>query len=189
MPLAVTHVLVPIIALELLRDRYRKISKFFSIEHVFLIGVAGLLPDSDLLLYRITHLLGKPLLSDDLGHRVIFHNIWIPVGFLVFYMLFNNAHRFVDVKKRTKKYLQSFGKIYLVLFMGFAVHLILDAVLTGHVMPFYPLNSHMVDWNLFGKISSSTGIPILTITVSTDALLLLFWLWHQQIEKHILDYF
>jgi len=75
MPLAVTHVLVPIVLLELVRDNWKAASKFFSKRHVFLVGLAGLSTDIDLLLFRIAELLGTPVPPSGLGHRIIFHNL------------------------------------------------------------------------------------------------------------------
>jgi len=184
MPLAVTHVLVPIISLALFKDYSRRAEKYFTKKHVFLVGVAGLSPDIDLILYRIAQLLGQSVPPSDIGHRIIFHNIWIPLGFIGFYFLFN----YFAKSKKSKRY-QSFSKIFLVLFIGFTMHLLLDAVLTGHVMPFYPLDSFMINLDLVGQAAAVSGIPGLTILVSMDALLLLFWLWHQEMEHHISDYF
>lgn len=75
------------------------------------------------------------------------------------------------------------------LFAGTSIHLLLDAVLTGDVMPFYPLNTETINWNFVGQISDMTGISMITMLVSMDALLLLFWLWHEEYEHHISDYF
>ena len=199
MPLAVTHVLVPIIFLELIRDNWKacklmgykfKASKFFSKKHVFLVGLAGLSPDIDLMLCRAAEFLGESMPTSDIGHRIIFHNIWIPLGFLGFFILFYYfLPKFWELKKNKAKKLKSFGKIFLVLFIGFSIHLMLDAVLTGHVMPFYPLDDYLVNWDLVGQTACVTGIPGLTILVSMDALLLILWLWHEEMSHRIKDYF
>lgn len=190
MPLAVTHVLVPIILLELVRDNWKKASKFFSKKHVFLVGLAGLMPDLDVPIYRAIAFLGKSVDVADIGHRIIFHNLWIPLGFFGFFILFYYfLPKFWELNKNKTKKLKSFGKVFLVLFLGWTIHLILDAVLTGHVMPFYPLNDYLVDWNLVRQIESVTGIAGLTILVSMDALLLIFWLWHEEMSHRIKDYF
>lgn len=48
MPLAVTHVLLTIIAVDLFRDYFLKNKRYFTIHTVFIAGIAGLLPDMDL---------------------------------------------------------------------------------------------------------------------------------------------
>ena len=190
MPLAVTHVLVPLIFLELTRDNWKKAHKFFSKRHVFLIGLAGLLPDLDLPTYRAIALLGESTAVTDIGHRIIFHNLWIPLGFAGFFILFYYLlPKLWELKKNKAKKLRSFGKVFLVLFIGWVIHLALDTVLTGGVMPFYPLSDYRVDWNFVGLAESATGIPGLTILVSMDALLLIFWLWHEEMSHRIRDYF
>jgi len=187
MPLAVTHIMVPIIVMELFRDFYPQLKRYFSNKHVFLIGMAGILPDSDLVIYRIGEIIGMPVQESVLGHRIIFHNIWIPVGFLSFYFILDYLSK-INKGRKSKDY-TAFSKVFLVLFFGFTAHLLLDGILTGYVMPFYPLNEYMIKWDLVGKMEAFTSIPNLTILVSMDALLLMFWLWHQETEKHISDYF
>ncbi len=194
MPLVVTHVLVPIIFLELIRDNWKtrkfKASKFFSKRHIFLIGLAGLLPDLDVPIYRALALVDKSISIVDMGHRVIFHNLWIPLGFLGFFVLFYYIlPKLWELKKNKAQKLKSFGKVFLVLLIGFSIHLMLDAVLTGHVMPFYPLGNYLVNWDFVGRAACATGIPGLTILVSMDALLLIFWLWHEEMGHRIKDYF
>lgn len=173
MPLAVTHVLVPLISTELLRDSSKSARKWLSRRMVFIAGIAGLVLDSDVVLYNLLLFLGR----DIGGHRVLFHNIWIPLSFLGFFALF-----YYGGKKESQK---TFGKIFLMLFLGTSMHLILDAVLTGEVMPFFPLDTTSVDLNLIQYLP----IPHLTTLVSLDAVLLIYWLWHEEMHQKIKDYF
>jgi membrane-bound metal-dependent hydrolase YbcI (DUF457 family) len=191
MVLAVTHVLVPIIVFELLRDKYKKLQRLFSSKHTFLVGMAGLMPDMDMPVFTVLQRLGL-VTETAIGHRIFLHNVWIPLGFL----LFAAASAFVWPAlrgRKNRKYKQgrsmAFAKIFLLLVVGWMFHLTLDAVLTGEVMPFYPLSSYLVDWNLTGKLANATGIAQLTILVSMDAILLLGWLWHEQFTHRIRDYF
>jgi membrane-bound metal-dependent hydrolase YbcI (DUF457 family) len=202
MPLAVTHVLVPIIFFELLRNHFPKISKLFPRKYTFLIGIAGLLPDIDSPVYSVLTALGKNISNCCLEHRIILHNIWLPASFLAFFFLFYYLYpKLLLEPKRTRtktnmrtrksdiERFKSFGKVFLILFAGFSIHLILDAVLTGHIAPLYPLSMQIVNFDLVGKLEYMTKIPGLTILVSLDALLLLFWLWHEEFTHKIVDYF
>lgn len=189
MTLAVTHVLVPLILLELLRNRSKKASRFFSKRHIFLVGFAGLLPDVDVILFNMAEVMGITI-NSEIGHRIIFHNIWIPMGFLGFFGLFYYViPKIWKLGKKDIGKMKSFGKVFLVLFIGFSAHMLLDAIVTGNVIPFYPINDYMVDVNIIGYVENITGIPGLTLLVSLDAILLLFWLWHQEMREHIRDYF
>jgi membrane-bound metal-dependent hydrolase YbcI (DUF457 family) len=190
MPLAVTHILVPIIALELLKDSSKSAAKFFSRKYAFLVGMAGLMPDLDVHLVRFAEMFGSPLPVTDIGHRILFHNVWIPLGFFLFFVLFYHAiPKYTKKPKKSKAKFRNFGKVFLVLCIGWVVHLTLDSTLTGYVMPFYPLNNYLADCNLVGWFEMETGVPMLTTLVSLDALLLFFWLWHEEEHNYIKDYF
>jgi membrane-bound metal-dependent hydrolase YbcI (DUF457 family) len=95
--------------------------------------------------------------------------------------------------RRNRKYRRGksfeFAKVFLLLAAGWLFHLALDAVLMGEVMPFYPVNDYLVNWNIIGAFADATGIPQLTLLISLDALLLVFWLWHEEFTHRIRDYF
>jgi membrane-bound metal-dependent hydrolase YbcI (DUF457 family) len=172
MPLAVTHVLVPMIILDLFRDYVIKEKKVISNKSVLLAGIAGLLPDLDLPLFTALGILGVQV-ETNIGHRLFFHNIWIPLFFLGFFALLYALNQ------------KKFSKIFLILAFGFSVHVILDATIIGYVMPLFPLSTVEVGLNL----SSLIPINAETLMVSLDAVLLLFWLWHEEMEHKIRDYF
>jgi len=191
MVLAATHILVPIILFETLRDRFKRVARLFSPKHTFLVGVAGLMPDMDVPLFTTLNAIGRTVQSP-ISHRIFFHNVWIPLGFLAFAAFF--AYVWPSLRgRKDRKYKQgkslAFAKVFLLLAVGWMLHLTLDAVLTGEVMPFYPVSDYLVNWNLVGTVSAVTKIPDLTIAVSMDALLLLFWLWHEEFTHKIKDYF
>lgn len=179
MPLAVTHVLVPIIILDIFRDHAMKggmkarIRKIITNRFVLLAGFAGLLPDLDVPLFSGLELLGYQIESS-IGHRLFFHNIWIPMSFLGFFTLLHFVLR-----------QEKFGRVFLILAFGFSMHLILDAVVVGTIMPLFPLSAAEVGLS----IAKFLPVNITTAMVSLDALLLLFWLWHEEMEHKIKDYF
>jgi len=151
---------------------------------VFLAGVAGFVPDLDALLFWVFELLGFQIESYA-NHRMFFHNIWIPLFFFGFFVLMH----FILKRKE-------FGKVFLVIAFGFSIHLILDVIIIGYVMPFFPLSTAEVGLNLANLIPlNPITIEDVTIPFSAaamlalDAALLLFWLWHEEMERHILDYF
>jgi len=191
MVLAATHILVPIIVFESLRDRFKRMARLFSPKHTFLVGVAGLMPDMDVPLFTALNAIGRTVQSS-IDHRIFFHNVWIPLGFLAFAAFFAYAWPVLRGRKN-RKYKQgkslAFAKVFLLLAAGWLFHLTLDAVLTGEVMPFYPVSDYLLNWDLVGKVATATNVPQLTILVSMDALLLLFWLWHEEFTHRIRDYF
>lgn len=166
MPLAVMHVLVPIILVDLYRDYFMKNRKLLPNHMLFLAGAAGLMVDMDLPLSAILGgLFGLPLPA----HRILSHNIWIPLTFLTLSLFF----------WKRKKLL---GKIFLMFCIGTASHLILDATLIGTIAPFYPVNDYMWGLNL---VPSKYWQDF---SASIDAVLLLLWLSHEEFKHKISDY-
>src|SRR3989338_3961137 len=80
MPQAVVHILFAIIALDLVRDHFLKDKRKFPLHHVFIGGVAGLLPDIDVPLFWIlNNFLG---LNVPWFHRVFTHTFLFVLIFL-----------------------------------------------------------------------------------------------------------
>jgi len=165
MPYAVTHVLVPIVLVDFLRDHVFKMKKrFLPNEYVLLAGLAGILPDIDIPLSLL-------FFRDISFHHLLTHSIWLPLiffnGFLISYM-YN--------KKRLYK-------IFLMLFVGFSIHILLDIFLFGELGLFYPFKMKLYGLNLLPLPNASL------VYSSIDAVLLFFWLIHEEIEHKISDYF
>jgi membrane-bound metal-dependent hydrolase YbcI (DUF457 family) len=168
MPFAVTHVLIPMILVDLFRDYVLKNPRRLPNKFVFLAGLAGIMPDADL----ISGFLFNTLLQQNVPpHRIFLHNIWLPLSFFAFFLL---AYR---LKKKTM------SKVFLMLFIGWSLHLILDASLIGTIAPFFPLSDAMWGLNL---IPSDYWMDV---AVVMDAILLLAWLTHEEIKHKISAYF
>ena len=161
MPLAVTHILIPIILVDALRDHVIKKKNILSNKFVLLAGLAGLLPDIDLL---ISLILGVNL------HRTITHSIIVPLTFLFLFIVF--------LKK------EKYSKIFLMLFIGFSFHIILD-VIFGEVYVLFPFSfgGYYINPNHFSNLF------VQELYTMMDAILLFFWLIHEELEHKISDYF
>ena len=160
MPYAVTHALIPIILVDTVRDHVFKMKKgFLPNRYVLLAGIAGMLPDIDLLF--------TPYL-----HRTITHSIWFPLifffGFLLSYTL-----------QKKKLY-----KIFLMLFAGFSLHILMDATLLGSVAPLFPLDPTEIGLNILSPLVSLGPDVFPTI----DAILLFLWLILEELEHNISEY-
>jgi membrane-bound metal-dependent hydrolase YbcI (DUF457 family) len=165
MPFAVTHVLVPMILVDLVRDHlFAKKKKLLPNKYILLAGLAGLLPDIDV---PISYLYQGNLEL----HRTLTHTIWFPLAFLCLSLLFY-------FWKKKDMY-----KIFLMFFVGFSIHIILDAYIFGTVSLFFPLNETVYGLNIF---------PIEKMYLfysSLDAILLFLWLIHEELEHKISSYF
>ena len=160
------HVLVPIILLDIYRDYFMKKKSMLPNHMLFLAGAAGLMVDLDLPLSILGSWLGLPIPA----HRILSHNIWIPLTFLALSLFFRY--------KKSKM----LWKIFLMFAIGTASHLLLDATLVGTIAPFYPVNDVMWGLNL---VSSKWTADF---AASLDAILLLLWLSHEELKHKISDY-
>jgi membrane-bound metal-dependent hydrolase YbcI (DUF457 family) len=161
MPLAVTHILIPVILVDTLRDRIIKKKNILSNKFVLLAGLAGLLPDIDL---PISLILGVDL------HRTITHSIIIPLTFLFLFLVF--------LKK------EKYSKIFLMFFIGFSFHILLDLIF-GEVYILFPFSFEGYYLNL----THFSNLLMQELYTMIDAILLFFWLIHEELEHKISDYF
>ena len=165
MPFAVTHVLVTIILLDIFRDFIFKDKKKIPLFYIFLGGFAGLLPDIDLPIQWLLSSLG---LAIEGLHRTFTHAIFMPLLLLVISYL---------VRNRSQK-----GSMLLAIFsFGFTIHILLDFLLLGFIMPLYPFSTAEIGLNLMARYSFE-GLAGL------DALLLLGWLYYLSKTKKIRDF-
>lgn len=174
MPLAVTHILVPAILADIYRDHFRK--KKFSLHYIFIIGLAGLLPDIDVLIFLITKMFKDVAISD--FHRTFTHAIFFPLLFLILYFLTSNINF-----KFLKKYKLKLNYIFLGIAFGVFIHLVLDGFLSGGLRPFYPFSGYIFDLNLI-PLDKFGGM----FFEGLDAILLVLWLIHEEVNHKISDY-
>ncbi len=174
MPLAVTHVLIPIILADIYRDYISKTK--INLHYIFIAGIAGLLPDIDVVIFWFTSLFRDISLSEI--HRTFTHTLFFPLVFLILFFLSRNVNF-----EFLKKYRLRLDYVLLAIVFGIIIHLILDGILSGKIMPFYPFSFYTIGLDLipgekFGG-TFFTGI---------DAILLVIWLIHEEINHKISDY-
>ena len=174
MPLAVTHILIPAILADIYRDHFAK--KKFSLHYVYIAGLAGLLPDIDILFFYIFNLFRDFAISD--FHRTYTHAVFFSLIFLILYFLTSNVKL-----KFLNKYKLKLNYIFLAITFGTAMHLALDGFLSGGLRPFYPFSNYIFNLNLipmdkFGE----------TFFQGLDAILLVLWLLHEEVKHKISDF-
>ncbi len=159
MPYAVTHFLIPVILLELFRDFFIKDKKLFPIYYILIGGLAGLLPDID---YIFTLFYKIPI-----DHRLFFHNLYILLIFLILGFIFYNYNPSFLAKKHLK-----LRNIFFIITFSTFIHLILDFIVWGTIMPFYPLTTIGGGLNLIQYLPPklSENFPAIL-----DAFLLTIW--------------
>ena len=168
MPYAVTHVLAAIIAVDLYRDYVAKHKKYFTLHTVFIAGFAGLLPDIDIPLNWLLNLLGAELLHRTITHTTLFGLIFlIPALILWLYK-----------KHKVAMY-------FFVTAFGVFTHIMLDYLFVvdnaGGIMFFYPFSAMQYGLNLLQNVSPN-------LFAAMDAVILLLWLWHEEMKHKISDF-
>ncbi len=168
MPYAVTHVLLTIILVDLYRDYLAKHRKYFTLHTIFIAGLAGLLPDIDIPLNWFLKFFGLSIAHGTITHTPLFGLIFLIPAFI----LWN--------KRKHKE-----AMYFFVICFGVLFHILLDYLFTSDygrsIMFFYPFSSASYSPNLLQNMSSNFFAGI-------DAIILLLWLWHEEIKHKISDY-
>mgnify|MGYP001437672776 CR=1 FL=1 len=173
MPLAVTHIILTIIAVDIYRDYFMKAHKKFLTLHTILIaGIAGMLPDIDIALNWFLGAVGyqnEILMHGALTHTLAFSLIFLIPGYYFY-------------QKKNYKW----AMYFFVISFGIFFHLFLDFLLGGGraegIMWFWPFSSVGYKIHLLLK-ANLNALP-----QGIDALILLAWLWHEEVKHKIKDF-
>jgi len=171
MPLAVTHILVPLVLADIYRDYISK--KRFNIRYVLIAGLAGLLPDIDILIGWVLNIFKYFDISQ--LHRTFTHTLFFPLAFLILFLLTENYNpKFIKRQKLKLNY------IFLATAFGVLIHILLDALFSG---PVYILPNIRFGFNLI-PLDSFQG----TFFAGLDAIIIVIWLIHEELKHRISDY-
>ncbi|MAF99530.1 MAG: hypothetical protein CMH61_02860 [Nanoarchaeota archaeon] len=164
MPLAVTHVILTIVLLDIFRHYVFGKDKFPR--YLLIIGgIAGLAPDLDIPLGWLISLFTGNVTD---FHGIYTHSYFFPVLFLVIAGI-------LHYKKNIK-----WANIFYVVAAGWTLHLPLDCLFGG------------IDKNFVWPLSVINYCPqwgIENHAHSIDAIILVFWLVHEEVHNKIKDYF
>ena len=163
MALAVTHIIVTIVILDLFRH-YFFTKKKFPRYLLVIGGIAGLLPDIDIpitWLYRII-MNTTDTLHGAFTHSIAFPIILVTIGFVLYQQ--------DNIK---------WSKIMYVVAAGWFFHLILDCLYGGYTTFLWPQQIATTFCPEWGVQKHAADI---------DAIILLAWLVHEEIHKKIKDY-
>lgn len=179
MPQAATHLIIALIIGGFIRDCYisKKDRKKFPLHYILILGVASLLPDVDVAVYWILYWFGFTLQE---VHRLFTHNLFFPIAFLL--------ASFITLKWKNRslgKHHLKIHNIFLMIALGIFIHLILDAMIAGSIMPFYPFSNFSIGNN----IESVLPYPLNDIFFPClDAALLILWIIYIEWKHKISDF-
>ncbi|MBU0629034.1 MAG: metal-dependent hydrolase [Nanoarchaeota archaeon] len=166
MPLAVTHVLLTIILLDLFRDYIIKKKRLIPLHFIFIGGIAGLIPDIDIPIFWLLNLFK---LNITWFHGTFTHLFLIPIAILAASLI-------------TYRYNKKAGILLGIISFGYGFHIFLDFLFYGcNISPFWPIITHN-----FNGLSHYLNIP--GLEQGLDAFILLAWLWHEEVRHKISDF-
>jgi len=172
MPLAVTHVLTTIILVDLYRDYFAKRDGYFSLHTILIAGIGGLLPDLDVPISWMLNFFGYS--SEIMQHGGITHTPFFAGLFLI-------PAIFLWRKKRRKQ-----AVYFYVIVFGILLHIFLDYLIGGGmfegIMWLFPFS--LQAW----KIHIISYFNIRNIPAAIDAVILVLWLWHEEVKHKIADF-
>lgn len=174
MPNAVTHVLLTIIAIDLYRDYVSRHKRYFTMHTLFIAGIAGLLPDIDVpigWLFQILNLNLPALLQHGyITHTALFGLVFLIPGIILW------------IEKKHK-----FAVIFFVICFGILFHCFFDYLIGGGrmegIMWFFPFSTEAYRINLLSRIG------LADLPTALDAIILLLWLYHEELKHKISDFF
>ena len=179
MPQAVTHLVIAVVVLTLIREHFVKKKKDFPIYYVFIGGLAGLLPDIDIAVYWLLYAFG---FNYDAVHRTFTHNLFFPVVLFIFSGLTKNLKSF-----KIEDYKLKWHLLFFVIALGVFVHLLLDMIIAGGIMPFYPFDSYKIGFQLANLVPE--GQLRILFFPTLDAILLILWISYLEYKHKISSYF
>ena len=168
MPFAVTHVLASIILVDLYRDYLAKHKKYFTLHTIFIAGFAGLLPDIDIPLNWFLN-----IFCLSIAHRAFTHTPFFALIFLI--------PAFILLHKKKHKEAMYFFVICFAIFLHILLDYLFVSDYTSGIMFFYPLSNTIYGLNLLQNVTPKFFAGI-------DAIILLAWLWHEEIKHKISDF-
>jgi membrane-bound metal-dependent hydrolase YbcI (DUF457 family) len=181
MPQAVTHIIVPILLLSLFRDIFykSKAREKFPLHYILIGGLAGALPDIDIFFYYALSYFDYTF--NEL-HRVFSHSL----SFLFIFLFLGILTYFFSVKnKELGRHHLKINKIFFVISFGIFLHLVLDVIFYGTIMPFYPFFYYPLGLNLISYLPSAIKGSIVPVI---DAALLIIYLIYLELKHKISDF-
>ncbi|MAH03448.1 hypothetical protein CMI39_01535 [Candidatus Pacearchaeota archaeon] len=180
MPNPITHILITIILIELFREYFIKDNRKFPRYYILIAAFAGIIPDLDLLAYYVLYFFGFGV---EQIHRTFLHSLFIPlILFLIGIMILKFG---VKIKFLRKHHIK-LSVVFFIFTAGNLVHLILDSIITGKIIPFYPLLDYSIGLNIISNFPE--GLQWM-ISHTIDVLLLFFWIFWMEFKLKIRDYF
>jgi membrane-bound metal-dependent hydrolase YbcI (DUF457 family) len=177
MPYVVVHFLSALILVGIFRDLFFNDKRKFPLVYVLIGGIAGIVPDLDVLLFYIISFFGVEYES---VHRAFTHNLILPMAVFFGGVV---SHGF-KIKIKGMHPLKLRNLCFVIAF-GMSVHVFLDWALAGPVRLFYPFSYAEYGLNIIGFLPFAWQDSFLQ---SMDAALLVIWIVYLEARHKISDF-
>lgn len=176
---AITHFLVPALIVAVIRDYYlkKKDKKHFPLHYVFIAGLAGVLPDIDLIVYAGLYHFGFTI---DQIHRAFTHSLLFVSIFLVLGLLT------LSIKsKQLGKHKMNLSVIFFIIAFGVFTHIFLDSIFIGdNIKLFYPFSSYSIGLDLVNSLPQAIqGMA----PAMLDGLFFIIWMLYLEYKHKLSD--
>ncbi|MGV8142110.1 MAG: metal-dependent hydrolase [Candidatus Pacearchaeota archaeon] len=178
MPYAVTHILIPLILVAILRDLR---AKKFSLHYAFIAGFGGILPDIDILISIFLKVIGT---ADWQIHKTFTHSVFFPLIFLVLFLITKPINKKARVCNIGRHKL-SISLIFLALSFGTLMHIVLDTTLGAPSYLFYPFSETNYSLDIFGWVSNEIYPLVFPLL---DGFMFILWLIYLEWKHKISDF-
>lgn len=180
MPNPLTHVLISIILIELFREYVIKNNRVFPRYYILVAAIGGIIPDLDYIAYYLLFPRGYGI--EEL-HRTFLHSLFIPLIFVLIGLFILKINFKINwLRKRHVR----LSVVFFILAFGSLIHIILDAIFSGVIMPFYPVSFWKIGLNIVVLFPEEIRSSISHLI---DVILLFFWLFWMEFKLRISDYF
>ena len=181
MPQAVTHILLPLILMSLIKDSYdKKHKEKLSLHYILIAGLGGVLPDIDIPISVALRFLG---FQDWWIHKTFTHSIFFPLLLLVLFIILRPVKaeaRICNIGKHKLK----LSTVFLMLAFGALMHLLLDTIAGDQSLLLYPFLVADFGFNLFSFIPLQPSL----IAPLLDGILLVIWIIYLELKHKISDF-
>jgi hypothetical protein len=180
MPQAAAHILIPLVLVSIFRDFYVKKNdrNNFPLHYVLIAGIAGIIPDLDIVAFWVLHFFGY---SINEVHRTIAHTLFIPLIFVSLGIITSKV-KLNELGKHKLK----LNIIFYCLAFGSFMHLVLDGIFQGYIMPLFPFIKEPIGLNLFGFFPSELyAIAAPSLDAGLLILYIIYLEWRHKISDFI----
>ncbi len=182
MPQAVTHILIPVLLVSLIRDKIitKKARSGFPLHYVLIAGLGGVMPDIDILATLFLKIIGQP---EWWVNKTFTHSLFFPLAFLLLFLIIRPLHEKIRIC-HIRKHTIDMSLIAFMLALGSVIHIFLDMLLGEEAYLLYPFFGNDYGINLLSLVPININLAAALL----DGILLVIWIAYLELKHKISDF-